>query len=391
MGLHVMLHVKYINRNMEHILGKVLLLSSLTWQDELSLRFWNQTCFVYYSLTVYTSTHLNTPQHASTPSELWCTGTPVGGGGSQTERRRGENAVREIHITETGSREGREEAWSNGWKVGWEEEKWVVERGGDMRNEWGRSWRRAREDEGRQEEAEGGCFLSPFPPAHIDSPREREKENIWADCRPHDILSGSLAFPPWRVMCSLPPFPFPPPLPPFSCPSKLRHVISHHKNRGGKTRWRYRCLRVSGTKAACKYSRERRRSEETERERQKEGGKEEGGDRKLKRKTESTESEQDSVHYLGLVKPWASKRVCVWRGAVIKVDRLREMSSVYFLKWHCCNRTVCLLRLSVSHTAAADWTLWRKFEGKILWGGTSQSSCCVACPTIRTTKTHWYP
>ncbi|KAK2884943.1 hypothetical protein Q8A73_021417 [Channa argus] len=76
-------------------------------------------------------------------------------------------------------------------------------------------------------------------------------------------------------MCSLPPFPFPPPLPPFPCPSKLRHVISHHKNRGGKTRWRYRCLRVSGTKAACKYSRERRRSEETEGERQKEGRKEE--------------------------------------------------------------------------------------------------------------------
>lgn len=53
-----------------------------------------------------------------------------------------------------------------------------------------------------------GCFLSPFLPAHIDSPRRREregeKENIWADCRPHDILSGSLAFPPRRVMCSFP-------------------------------------------------------------------------------------------------------------------------------------------------------------------------------------------
>ncbi|KAK2820764.1 hypothetical protein Q5P01_023723 [Channa striata] len=111
-------------------------------------------------------------------------------------------------------------------------------------------------------------------------------------------------------MCSLPPFPFPPPLPPFPCPSKLRHVISHHKNRGGKTRWRYRCLRVSGTKAACKYSRERRRSEETERERQKEGGKEEEGDRKLKRETERAERKWDTVHYLGLVKPWASKCAC---------------------------------------------------------------------------------
>lgn len=104
--------------------------------------------------------------------------------------------------------------------------------------------------------------------------RQPERENIWADCRPHDILSGSLAFPPRRVMCSLPPFPFPPSLPPFLCPSKLRHVISHHKNRGGKTRWRYRCLRVSGTKADCKYSRERRRSEETER--KTEGGREGG-------------------------------------------------------------------------------------------------------------------
>jgi len=44
---------------------------------------------------------------------------------------------------------------------------------------------------------------------------------------------------------------FPPSL---CCSSKLRHVISHHKNRGGKTHWRYRCLRVSGAKAACKYS-----------------------------------------------------------------------------------------------------------------------------------------
>ena len=47
---------------------------------------------------------------------------------------------------------------------------------------------------------------------------------------------------------------------------------------------------MSGTKAACKYSRERRRRrrrrEETERERQKEGGKEEGDrDRKLRRET----------------------------------------------------------------------------------------------------------
>lgn len=111
---------------------------------------------------------------------------------------------------------------------------------------------------GGREEGGGGLLPVAIPACpHRQPKKEREKENIWADCRPHDILSGSLAFPPCRVMCSLPPFPFPPPLPPFPCPSKLRHVISHHKNRGGKTLWRYRCLRVSGTKAACKYSSER--------------------------------------------------------------------------------------------------------------------------------------
>ncbi|TNN74630.1 hypothetical protein EYF80_015177 [Liparis tanakae] len=72
---------------------------------------------------------------------------------------------------------------------------------------------------------------------------------------------------------------------------QLRHVISHHKNRGGKTRWRYRCLRVSGTKAACKYSRERRSGGvegERERDRQRGRQKEEGGyrDRKVQRETQ---------------------------------------------------------------------------------------------------------
>lgn len=118
----------------------------------------------------------------------------------------------------------------------------------------GESWGVSDEERGWREERRGKGVLPVAIPA---SPhRLLEKENI----RPHDILSRSLAFPPCRVMCLLPPLPFPPPLPPFPCPSKLRHVISHHKNRGGKTRWRYRCLRVSGTKAACKYSRERRRS-----------------------------------------------------------------------------------------------------------------------------------
>lgn len=43
-----------------------------------------------------------------------------------------------------------------------------------------------REDEGRKDGEGGGCFLSPFLPAHIDKQREkeREKQNI----RPHDIL-----------------------------------------------------------------------------------------------------------------------------------------------------------------------------------------------------------
>lgn len=140
-------------------------------------------------------------------------------------------------------------SWIGGAKGGMRKRKGG--RGGGVGESWGVSdeewgWRVERRKGGR-------CFLSPFLPAHIDNQRE---ETI----RPHDILSGSLAFPPCRVMCLLPSLPFPPPLPPFLCPSKLRHVISHHKNRGGKTRWRYRCLRVSGTKAACKYSRERRRS-----------------------------------------------------------------------------------------------------------------------------------
>lgn len=142
---------------------------------------------------------------------------------------------------------------------------------------------------------------------------------------------GPFAFPPRRVMCSLPPFSFPPPFPPFLCPSKLRHVISHHKNRGGKTCWRYRCLRVSGTKAACKYSGERRSGErDREGERGREGGRQEEGvkedqgygDRKLKRETEG-DAESRRV---GWQSPWRHQR-CLQIGAVIKV----EMSSVYLL------------------------------------------------------------
>lgn len=64
-----------------------------------------------------------------------------------------------------------------------------------------------REDEGREGGGGGWRFLSPFLPAHIDN--RREKENI----RPADILSGSLAFPPCRVMC------LPPSLPLSSLPS----------------------------------------------------------------------------------------------------------------------------------------------------------------------------
>ncbi|KAI7797240.1 hypothetical protein IRJ41_023910, partial [Triplophysa rosa] len=40
------------------------------------------------------------------------------------------------------------------------------------------------------------------------------------------------------------------------------HVISHHKNRGGTTHWRCCSLRVSGAKAACKYSSSSREEEE---------------------------------------------------------------------------------------------------------------------------------
>lgn len=56
-------------------------------EAEFCPRISNQKCFVCYSLTVYTSTHLNTPQHTIAPIDLRCTGTPVGEGGTQTEIR----------------------------------------------------------------------------------------------------------------------------------------------------------------------------------------------------------------------------------------------------------------------------------------------------------------
>lgn len=121
----------------------------------------------------------------------------------------------------------------------------------------GDSWGVSDEERGWREERRGGggCFLSPFLPAHIDMQRERRR------ILGHMTFSlGPLLFLHAEWCASSLPSPSLPALPPFPCPSKLRHVISHHKNRGGKTRWRYRCLRVSGTKAACKYSRERRRS-----------------------------------------------------------------------------------------------------------------------------------
>lgn len=130
---------------------------------------------------------------------------------------------------------------------------WKGGRGGEQ--ETHEEWVTRREDEGRKDGEGGGGFLSPFLPAHIDMQRERRR------ILGHMTFSlGPLLFLHAEWCASSLPSPSLPALPPFPCPSKLRHVISHHKNRGGKTRWRYRCLRVSGTKAACKYSRERRRS-----------------------------------------------------------------------------------------------------------------------------------
>lgn len=81
----------------------------------------------------------------------------------------------------------------------------------------GDSWGVSDEERGWREERRGGGRVLPVAiPASPHRHAERKKENI----RPHDILSGSLAFPPCRVMCLLPPFPFPPLSPSLLLPFK---------------------------------------------------------------------------------------------------------------------------------------------------------------------------
>lgn len=190
----------------------------------------------------------HTSAHFST--RLWCTGVLVGWGRRQEGVGERWHTWGKSYNTNQDWRSERKQHGAEGPKVG--PGSW---KGGEGEQETHEEWVTRREDEGRKDGEGGGCFLSPFLPAHIDMQRERRR-----------ILGrmtfslGPLLFLHAEWCASSLPSPSLPALPPFPCPSKLRHVISHHKNRGGKTRWRYRCLRVSGTKAACKYSRERRRS-----------------------------------------------------------------------------------------------------------------------------------
>lgn len=185
-------------------------------------------------------------------TRLWGTGM-LAGWGRQQEGGGGAVAhLGKILQHKPGLKKWGESAWSRGAKGG----TGKLEGGGrGGEQETHEEWVTRREDEGRKDREGGGRFLSPFLPAHIDMQRERRR------ILGHMTFSlGPLLFLHAEWCASSLPSPSLPALPPFPCPSKLRHVISHHKNRGGKTRWRYRCLRVSGTKAACKYSRERRRS-----------------------------------------------------------------------------------------------------------------------------------
>lgn len=149
-----------------------------------------------------THSHLNTPQRTSTPSELWCTGTPVGEG-RQTNWEVWGRWVQfgKFMQQKPGPEKGEEAAWVEGWKVGWGRGKGkgvVVERGRheEWVTEWVKSWRRVGEDEGRKGGGGGGLLPVAIPACpHRQPKKEREKENIWADCRPHDILSlGPLLF-----------------------------------------------------------------------------------------------------------------------------------------------------------------------------------------------------
>ncbi|KAJ8404419.1 hypothetical protein AAFF_G00341920 [Aldrovandia affinis] len=73
-----------------------------------------------------------------------------------------------------------------------------------------------------------GIPSAPPPPRVTHELRRRTVRGIWEDCRPHDIsVLHSALVPP----------------PPPTRPSKLQHVISYRRNRGGKTHWRCRCLR----------------------------------------------------------------------------------------------------------------------------------------------------
>lgn len=238
-----------------------------------------------------THSHLNTPQLTSTPSELWCTGTPVGEEDRQTGRRRGwgVGTVREIHTTETRPREGRRSSKESGVDGGMGKRKrGLLERGRheEWVTEWVKSWRRVGKDG-------GGCFLSPFLPAHIDSPRKKERRRISGRTAGHMTFSlGPLLFlhAEWWAP-SLPSRSLPLSLPSpalqsfdMSSPTTKTEV---GRLAGATAASGCLALKLPANTAGRGGGRGRRRREKTEKERQKAGGKEEGDrDRKLKRKTQ---------------------------------------------------------------------------------------------------------
>lgn len=171
-----------------------------------------------------------------------------------------------------------------------------------------------REDEGRKGGGGGWRFLSPFLPAHIDN--QREKENI----RPHDILSGSLAFPPCRVMCLPPSLPLPSLPSPTSLPSPALQSFNMSspttKTEVGRLAG---ATAASGCLALKLPANTAGRGGEAEggQEREKTGGTEEGAkDRKVKKKKLKSRTSLKS----------SSIKVCV---AVELVLRRKSLSQVH--------------------------------------------------------------
>lgn len=226
-------------------------------------------------------------------------GMLAGQGRQGGKKNVGGSTLRENPTTQTRTEEVRgKQRGLEGPKVEWGRGKG----GGVAEQESHEEWVTRREDEGRKggggEARGGGCFLSPFLPAHIDN--QREKENI----RPHDILSGSLAFPPCRVMCLLLPLPVPPPLPSLPSPALQSFDMSSPTTKTEVGRLAG-ATAASGCLALKLPANTAGRGGEAGggKEREKTGGTEEGDrDRKVKKKKKAGQAT--------LLNPWASKCVC---------------------------------------------------------------------------------